>query len=631
MALPSVSFSHTILLVTCFIFVFAFGIKNAKNEPATVSDIYSVRRLYETRHHPLFSVDETIRAIVSVNTRNHTPLYPALLNLWARAAGRDLFSLRLFSIFLGLLTIASTYRLARFSGKAEALDTALFLSFLAFFLYYTQIARVYALLVLLAPWVLFSYWQALRAAAKHFRIAWLSLAIGSSALLYTHLFGIFVLATIGIYHIAFAPRNRRWITVCLALIVAGIVFLPWLPIALEGMLMWNESESGSLPILDAVAAAFSAYSNGLTPLIPITGLVIARHYRRLGAPQRYIVFVACLLLIMLLAANEFTTVIVARRMRYTLILASVWSVAIAIGLNLLPRWSLLRIPALICWLAAFFAFWGSDDMRLYNNSLDLRHDDVPNYQYLNYEPSISPLSSDFVLSLHQDSPYRSKHRLHFYGNMTGSWRGVIQFWNSTPDDAGILSSDPRYNDLESMTHWNFPIWSIHDPRRTDPLAMPAYQSYFVPQFHSCGRYLDTADTVVDLVVKRSIKCALLTSEQPFQLRFDNGAELENILIEQEDNALNVYFWWTRTIANKYAFSIQLFDDQDLKAAQLDDVVGGDSLRGYSLDLSALAPGDYTVKLILYDFETGSVQAGTIIADERSFERAVDVGRITISA
>ncbi len=630
MGLPSESFSHTILLVTCFIFVFAFGTKNAKNEPATVSDIYSVRRLYETRHHPLFSVDETIRAIVSVNTRNHTPLYPALLNLWARAAGRDLFSLRLFSIFLGLLTIATTYRLARLSGKAEALDTALFLSFLAFFLYYTQIARVYALLILLAPWVLFSYWKALRAAAKNYRNSWLSLAIGSSALLYTHLFGIFVLAAIGIYHIAFAPRNRRWITVCLALIVAGIVFLPWLPIALEGMLMWNVSESGSLPIFDAVAAAFSAYSNGLTPLIPITGLVIARNYRRLGGPQRYIVVVACLLLIMLLAANEFTTVIVAQRMRYTLILASVWGAAIAIGLNLLPRWSQLRIPSLICWVVAFFAFWGSDDMRLYNNSLDLRHDDVPNYQYLIYEPSISPHSSDFVLSFHQDSPYRSKHRLHYYGNMTGSWRGIIQFWNSNPDDVGILSSDPRYNDLQSMTKWNFPIWAIHDPRRTDPQAMPAYQSYFVPQFHSCGRYLDTADTVVDLYVKRSIKCALLTSEQPFQLRFDNGTELENILIEPQEDALNIYFWWMKTLANEYSYSIQLFDAEGQKSHQVDDVIGGSALVRQSLDVSDLLPGDYTVKLILYDFETGSGQAGTIIADERPFERAVDVGRISIS-
>ena len=372
--------------------------------------------------------------LLAVNAGNHTPLYHVmLLNVWARFVGRDLFTLRVFSVLLGLLAISSTYRLARLCGKAEALDTVLILSFLAFFLYYTQIARLYALLILLAPWLLFSYWRVLHAAAKNYAFAWLSLAVSASAIVYTHLFGVFIIAAISIYHLAFVPKNSRWATTVMGLAASAFLFLPWLPIALDGLTMWNVTEDSGLPIFDALVATFSVYSNGVIPLIPIIALVIASQFRKLSRAQHYIVVVSCVLLALMLAANEFTTVILERRMRYTLVLASVWSVALAIGLNLLPNWRVLRIPALLCWIAAFFTFWGSDDFRLYNNSLDLRHDDVPNYQYLIYEPTINTRSSDFVLSFHQDSPYKSKHTLHYYGNMTGAWRGLIQLWNS---DAG---------------------------------------------------------------------------------------------------------------------------------------------------------------------------------------------------
>ncbi len=632
MASYSESFSHKVILVICFMFVFSIGIRNAKSEPATVSDIYSVRRIYQTRNHNLASATATIDAITSIPSNPETPLYFLLLNVWSRYTGRDLFTMRLLSVMFGMIALAFTYRVARLAGSHDvALDSALVACFLAFPLFYTQIARMYALLLVVSPWLVFSYWRALTASEGKLRTALLSLVASATAVIYSHLFGFFLLAAICLYHVLFVPTSRRWLAIWFAILVAALLFVPWLPMPLKALgVVGSAVDDGVLSFFEALPAILSVYSNGLPLLFPVVASLVLIRFRHLPQSQRYIVILTLLLTALLLAANAVAPYLSAIRMRYTLILAAAFSCTLAIGLNMLPKWRQLRIAALICWIAAFFGYWDSEDIGIYNNQLKLRHDDVPNYQYLIYEPTISPRSSDFVLSFHQDAPYRSKHRLHYYGNMTGSWRGIIQFWNSNPDDVGILSTDARYDDLESMTHWSFPIWAIHDPQRTDPQAMPAYLSSFVPLFHSCGRYLDTADTVVDLYVKRSITCALLTSEQPFQLRFDNGTELENILIEPENNALKVYFWWTKTFANKYAFSIQLFDSQDQKAAQLDDVVGGDPLHVYSMALSALAPGDYTVKLILYDFETGSGQAGTIVADERPFERAVDVGRISIS-
>ena len=452
----AISKSHLAPITLCLAFVFALGLSYAKSRPFTVDDSYSVRRLYHTRHHPIFSVNETIRTVAALPTRNITPLYHAVLNLWARYTGRDLFTLRALSVLFGLLAISITCRLALLSGKAEALDTVVILSFLAFYLFYTQIARFYALFIPLVPWVIWSYWRALHAAPQHYRLAWISLVVSATAILYTYLVGAFILAAVGIYHLAFVPKNRRWATVVLGLGASGLLFLPWLPVAFDGVTMWTDSVGGSLPIVDALVATLSVHSNGLIPLIPIAGLIILRQRQRLGDGQRFILALSCIVLVLMLAANERTALFIERRMRYTLVLSSLWCVALAIGLNYLPYWRYLRVPALIAWIAAFLTFWGSDDMRLYNNSLTLRHDDVPNYQYLIYEPTINPRSSDFVLSFHQDAPFRSKHTLHYYGNMTGSWRGIIQLWNSDADDAALLSSDPRYNDLQSMADVEFP-------------------------------------------------------------------------------------------------------------------------------------------------------------------------------
>ena len=178
--------------------------------------------------------------------------------------------------------------------------------------------------------------------------------------------------------------------------------------------------------------------------------------------------------------------------------------------------------------------------------------------------------------------------------------------------------------------WNFPIWAIHDPQRTDPQAMPAYVSEVLPRFHSCGRYLDIEDTVIDLYVKRSISCQLLTAEQPFQLRYDNGAELENILLELNEGDLNVFFWWTKTFANEYAYSIQLFDGAGQKTRQVDDVIGGSALISRSIDVSDLPAGEYTAQLIVYDYATGVSQPGIIVASATPFERSLAIGQVLIN-
>ena len=265
---------------------------------------------------------------------------------------------------------------------------------------------------------------------------------------------------------------------------------------------------------------------------------------------------------------------------------------------------------------------------LYTNSFHQNRKQTPHYEALLYEPGLTIRLSDFVLSFHRDTGLDWK-TLDYYGRKSKKWRGLIHIWHDETGNPAVLSTDTRYDSVASMERWNFPIWLIYNPQESDLQAMPVFTDAFLARFHSCGRYQETANTIIELYAKRAIPCQLLTAEAPRSLSYTNGTELANISARRDGSNLDVSLWWTNTIAGKYAISIQVFDAENAKAAQVDDVIGGDPLHGYSLNLSDLAPGDYTVKLILYDFETGQGQAGMITATGQAFERSVDVGRISI--
>ena len=68
--------------------------------------------------------------------------------------------MRLPSVFFGMLSLATVYKLSLLGGRQEAgLAAAGFLVFLSFFLYYTQIARMYTLLALVTGGIVWSYWE----------------------------------------------------------------------------------------------------------------------------------------------------------------------------------------------------------------------------------------------------------------------------------------------------------------------------------------------------------------------------------------------------------------------------------------------------------------------------------------
>ena len=619
------------LVLLCLAYVYASGLPALKAEPARPADINSIKAIYDSRSQPDRILSDVIR-FVGERDPSHLPLYWVVLSHWMRFTGRDLFTIRLLSLLIGMLAIASTYRLARdTAGRASALDSAWMLSFLAFFIFYAHQARMYTMLVLAAAWVLWRYWRLLNADDSRWRIPWLMLLLSCLVIVYTHYFGFFLLAAVGAYHLLFAPKNMRWLQICLAMGAAGLLFLPWLPVTLTIMAGVDWPASDALSIGGALGAFASIFSNGAPILLAMAGIVLLMRFRQLQPAQFFILFTTLAAFALLLLANEITILLVARRIRYTIAAGALLICVIAIALNQLPRWHLLRWLFAALWIIAHFFYLRSDELYLYTNQFHQRHHAVPHFQDLLYEPSIQPRGSDMILTFHPDTPLNDKKQLDYYGRKVGAWRGLIHIWQDEAGNALAQSTDTRYRDLASMANWRFPIWLLHNPQETELASMPVFADDFAGRFHRCGRYLESDDAVVDLYALRAYPCQLLTAPAPLEIHYDNGTRLVNVLLQPRAGALDIYLWFANTTANQYAFSLQLVDSDDQRVAQADDVISGDALQVKTLDAASLPSAEYSARLIVYDFESHEVQPGVLLAQDLHFERELEVARVRLGA
>ena len=627
------SWRHFALLGFCLALWYVIGVSSLKAYPATHEDWDSIKHLSTSQSGPINSFADTIESVVHKTRLDHAPGYFLLLNLWSRLTGLDLFTLRLFSVFIGLFALVITYRLALLTGKPEAaLDAALLASFIAFAVYYSQIVRMYSLLPALTAAVLWSYWKIRSSVGAVPLRLWAAFVFASAAILWAHYFGTIVLAAVGIYHLLFAPKNRRWLRICLAAICGGLLFAPWLPVFAEGFLTRDVPAADSMSLLDSALAMASIYTNGLSWVVPVVGIVLAANLRRLNRIQRYIIFMASAIALLMLIGNEFAPLLIARRMRYTLILALPWACALAIGLNSIPRWKVFRIPFLALWIASYVAYSDSDRLLLYSNSLAQNLHQTPHYQDLLYEPGLDIEMSDYIVSFHPDAEL-APPVYGYYDSFHGSWGGLIHITTSSDGTAEVQSSKDLFGSIDSMPFWRFRVWLVYNPQQTTLEQISAFSKGFRQFYRSCGAYVEKPQSVIALYVPMDVSCQIVSSTggPATNIHYDNGSALSNIAYEMDSETLKVTLWWARTEYGKFAYSLQLFDADGAKAApQADAIITDGGFYVEELDLSYLPAGEFVLKLIVYNSRSLESLAGLVVDANQRFERDVEIGRVTLT-
>jgi len=204
----------------------------------------------------------------------HPPGYYLLLHFWRALAGESEFALRALSAFCGVLTVALTYSLGRrLLGMAAGLGAAFLAAFSPLAVYYSQEARMYALLGLcsaVSTWVLISGVRRWASGALSC-LPLLAYVFAAAAGLYTHYAFPFVLLVHNLLFLIWwavegcrLPTRRRsflgWVGVQAA---ALLLFLPWLPTALGAVTGWS-SAGRAYALVPALLDVLRALTVGIT-------------------------------------------------------------------------------------------------------------------------------------------------------------------------------------------------------------------------------------------------------------------------------------------------------------------------------------------------------------------------------
>lgn len=221
------------------------------------------------------------------------PLYYLLLHLWQTAFGTAESATRSLSLLASLLAIPLSWELARrIAGQRAAWITALLAAGHPFLTYYAQETRMYSLVSLEA--LLLS--GSLVLLLTRGRRRWIVPAIlSATALLYTHNWGLFVVAASALAALVIvltgppASRRRGIVDGLLVYCATGALYLPWVPSLLAQARSTGAPWSirpGPAELFSAIVVPFGYEVTGviLAAIVAAAAVAIARRDRPGDAP-----------------------------------------------------------------------------------------------------------------------------------------------------------------------------------------------------------------------------------------------------------------------------------------------------------------------------------------------------------
>jgi mannosyltransferase len=163
------------------------------------------------------------------------PLYVVVLHYWTLLFGNSEFALRFLPVVFGTLAIPMTFVVGRQLFDEEVgLLGALILAVSWFNVQLSQYARMYSLMLLLALLSMYFFLRFLRQNTLSISVGYV---LATTLLLYTHVYGVFVLLAQNIYLVTLlflarekTVRLRQWIV--LQAMVVGL-FALWIPVLLS--------------------------------------------------------------------------------------------------------------------------------------------------------------------------------------------------------------------------------------------------------------------------------------------------------------------------------------------------------------------------------------------------------------
>ncbi len=206
---------------------------------------------------------------------NHPPLYYYVLHYWMSWFGSSEVSVRLLSAIFSVLAIPMIYLIGReLFDREVGLLSALILAFSALNIQYSQEARMYSLMVLLALVSMYFFLRFLRRSTLVVAIAYV---VPTALLLYAHVYGVFVVLAQNAYlaTLLLLPNRtfRVWHWVSLQAVVV-VLYVPWIAVVINRAIGLQRGGLYAIqPTVGTIPQALVTYSG--TPLLTILFVALA--------------------------------------------------------------------------------------------------------------------------------------------------------------------------------------------------------------------------------------------------------------------------------------------------------------------------------------------------------------------
>ena len=527
--------------------------------------------------------------------------------LWGRATGWSELAVRALPWLTGLLTLACVYRFGRALFAARvALTATLLLATSVLFLTYMHVARSYAAVMLFAAIVLWAYWRVALSPSPPGLGSRAILVLGATGLLYSHFFGALLLPALALFHLFFVRKERRWWQPVVLLGLAALLALPQAPDLLAGIEHnqgKEELHQTALGYPEVVSLLLLHLSDGLLEIqrpfstllalaLPLPLLIAgwrSRHGGQAHGAVWYLSLTCALQLLLLLGANEWLQVLEKNRVRY---LATLWPPAVLlISLALLhPKRALLRPPGGIV-LVALMAFLGTSDY--------LGEGELARILWTWRNNTFPIAATRMIAAEGSASGFLAVDR-----SLLGAGR-VYNLYTGAYDKRRMrLQAYTTSGELLERAQDNDLVWMVSRSSLEQALHLPAHIKRFTQDgwFH-CRSWRDSGVALELLLAPLSTARGRLQFESAATLFAPDEPELLDGRLRLRTGLRSE----DKTFLDRHSLAIHIIDSRSgERVAQADTGVGPGTYVPLcrEIDISALPPGDYEVRVALYDWQTG---------------------------
>jgi uncharacterized membrane protein len=654
-------------LIPVLLLVAALGVRGLNMDMLWLDEVFSIGNTggYEGPAYNPVQVWESL----SSNSPQHVPGYFFVLAGWAALTGWTAFGLRVLSLLIGMLAVAWTYRLgADWLNPRAGLYAASVLGIGAFYLYFTHEVRMYTLIAFLTVFTLWAYWRIIRKDLPHPPARgqqsclqsvpptplapspsngegrlnavqrgevslWLAFFLGALGLLYTHLFGALVLAAIGLYHLLFVRKNRRWIIVSAILAVVGASILPWLNVLLTGVRNVGLGEEPLAPQLIFTEMLHLSSSGNVIELLLLAALaLLGLGLRRRGA--REVWFFLIVIFALTIIGNQARPMISEGRTRYLIHLWPLLALLVGLGLSTLEalRWRVLVLPLLGVWLVVGLVNT-LDDQFLIDMDGPRYVKDYPPLREIVADVNTLAQPEDLLISFSRQGHVFEIFRFFTVGDFYTQNLVPTGYFRTLPD---VRPEVELRGDLLNTIGERLTVWFAYEPV-TPAADLAPFRAVLDEAYTLCDAPVQQPGYVIERYSLSLIGCVDLAKTDAQILHYDAGIDLQAMraIYDTAQNRVLMAGAWSvdaAVPANTYSVSFKLWPADDAKFLAQADVplrASGFGWQLVSLPVENLPPGDYGVTATVYNWSIGERLIASGASGEQGDE--MPVANVTIEA